>query len=523
MPGGFALVMRMSAGQGRESKLRSSRRDSNGLCLLMLVDILLDANGRSPNKLGVSDALHSFTFKRLTVLASVLRDIIGRETACERVGIMLPASSIFPPAFFGVLWSSKIAVPLNFLLSADELGKVVDDAELDLILTVRHFQELGPKLSARTLFFEDLPLRRKTCWAMLRRLPPAPSVDPDATAVILYTSGTTAEPKGVELTHRNLHSNAADAIHSLGIEPNYVLLNVLPPFHVFGLTVSVLITTMLGLTVHAIPRFSPVAVVKTISEKKISAMMAIPSMYGALLRMKSAAAEKFQSLQFAVCGGEPLADSIRAGFEERFGVSLREGYGLTETSPILTACSIEDNRPGTVGKPIRNVEIRIVGTDDKDLSVGEDGEILIRSPGVMKGYYKRPEETRKVIDPGGWFRTGDVGHLDEDGFLTLTGRVKELLIVGGENVSPREIEAVLEAHDGVLQAAVIGVPDESRSEAPVAFVIPNPEVTVSEQELRNYAKQLLAGYKVPKRVYVRKDLPTSPTGKIVKRRLRELF
>lgn len=489
----------------------------------MLVNVLLDANRRSPDKLAVSDALHSLTYRRLTLLASVLRDIIHKETACERVGIMLPASSVFPAALFGVLWSSRIAVPLNFLLSADELGKVVKDAELDLILTVRHFKELSARLPSRTLFFEDLPLRRKSFFAMLRRLPPAPSVDPDATAVILYTSGTTAEPKGVELTHNNLHSNCADAIHSLKLQPEHVLLNVLPPFHVFGLMVSVLVSAMLGMTVYAIPRFSPVAVVKTIAEKKVSVMMAIPSMYGALLRMKSATAESFRSLKFAVCGAEPLADRIRVGFEERFGVTLREGYGLTETSPVLTACSIDDNRPGTVGKPIRNVEIRIVGAEGETLPVGQDGEVLVRGPSVMKGYYKRPEETRRVIDAEGWFRTGDVGRLDADGFLTLTGRIKELLIIGGENVSPREIEAALESHDGVLQAAVIGVPDESRGEAPVAFVIPSSNANVSEQELRSHAKRLLAGYKIPKQVHIREDLPTGTTGKIVKRRLRELL
>jgi len=179
----------------------------------MLVDILLDANRRLPKKFAVSDARHSFTYKRLTLLASVLRDIIRQQTPCDRVGIMLPASSIFPAAFFGVLWSSKIVVPLNFLLSPDELRKVVKDAELDLVLTVRHFRDTCAELPVRPLFIEDLPLRRKTLFAMLRRTPPAPEVDPEDTAVILYTSGTTSEPKGVELTQQSLHSNTADAIH----------------------------------------------------------------------------------------------------------------------------------------------------------------------------------------------------------------------------------------------------------------------------------------------------------------------
>jgi long-chain acyl-CoA synthetase len=176
-----------------------------------------------------------------------------------------------------------------------------------------------------------------------------------------------------------------------------------------------------------------------------------------------------------------------------------------------------------VGKTIRNVEVRIVGPDGQEMPIGKDGEILIRGPGVMKGYYRKPEETRRVLDDDGWFHTGDIGNLDGDGFLYITGRAKEMLIIGGENVFPREIEAVLEAHDAVLQAAVIGVPDEMRGEAPVAFVIPVEGARVDEQDLRNFAKQSLAGFKIPKRVEIRSDLPIGPTGKILKRRLRELL
>lgn len=422
-----------------------------------------------------------------------------------------------------MLWSSKTAVPLNFLLSTDELRKVVENAELDLILTIRHFKDLGTKLPARTLFLEELPLKRKMLPAMFRRLPPAPTVDPHATAVILYTSGTTAEPKGVELTYSNLHSNCVDAIHSLGIDPRQTVLNILPPFHVFGLTATVLVPVMLGMSVYAIPRFSPVAVVRTAAAKRISLIAGISSMYAAVLRTKSAKPESLSSIQLAICSGEPLPDSVRIGFQERFGVTLRQGYGLTETSPVVSVCSAGAHREGTVGKPIRNVEVRIVDSEGRDLSAGGEGEILVRSPGVMKGYYKKPDETRRVIDADGWFRTGDIGRLDEDGYLTVTGRVKEMLIIGGENVFPREIEAVLEAHEGVLQAAVIGVPDESRGEVPVAFVIPRHGANVSEQELRNHAKRSLAGFKVPKQVHIREDLPQSPTGKVLKRRLRELL
>ena len=489
----------------------------------MLVDALLDANRRSRDTLAVDDGVRSLTYGRLVKLACVLRGVVRRETRCERVGIMLPASSVFPAALFGVLWAPKIAVPLNFLLSPGELARSVEDAGLDLILTVRHFHDLAGELPARVLFLEDLPLKRRMLLAMFRRLPPAPTVDPHGTAVILYTSGTTAEPRGVELTNRNLYSNCVDAIHSLHIRSHETMLNILPPFHVFGLTANVLVPVLLDATVHAVPRFSPMAVVKRAAAKRATVILGIPSMYAAVLRTKSAKRDTFSSVRLAVSGAEPLADSIRIGFQERFGLTIREGYGLTETSPVVSACSVEEHRDGTLGRPIRNVEVRIVDTDGRVLPSGQDGEILIRGPGVMKGYYRRPEETRQVIDKDGWFRTGDIGRLDDDGFLAITGRAKEMLIIGGENVFPREIEAVLESHDTVLQAAVIGLPDESRGEMPVAFVTPKHGMTVTEQELRQHARRSLAGYKVPRQIQVREDLPTGPTGKILKRRLRELL
>lgn len=489
----------------------------------MLVQALLDANRRRPHTPAVDDGVRSLTYRQLTRFASVLRDVVRHSTQSERVGIMLPASSVFPAALFGVLWSSRIAVPLNFLLSPDELARIVKDAGLDLILTVHHFEHLSTKLPARTLFLEDLALKRKSVFALLRRLPPAPATDPQDTAVILYTSGTTAEPKGVELTHANVNCNCLDTIHSLDVDPRQKILNILPPFHIFGLTANVLMPVVLGATVFAIPRFRPVAVVKTVVAKKITVIMAIPSMYAALLRTKSTRPDAFSSIYLAICGGEPLSENVRAGFKERFGVTLREGYGLTETSPVVSINSSDICREGTVGKPIRNVEVRITGADGGSLPVGQDGEILVRGPGVMKGYYNKPDDTRRVIDAQGWLRTGDVGRFDQDGFLTVTGRVKELLIIGGENVFPGEIEAALEAHEAVLEAAVIGVPDETRGEAPVAFVIPTRGVQVNEQDLRHCAKRALAGFKVPKQIYVREDLPKGPTGKILKRRLRELL
>ncbi len=489
----------------------------------MLVDALLETARRQPRTLAVSDGTRELNYRQLATLAGVFRNVASRETSLDRIGIILPASAAFPAVLFGTLWAGKIAIPLNFLLRDEELIHVVRDSGMDTILTVRPFQELVSKLPARVVYLEDLGLKYKMLVAMLRCYPKLPTVQSRDTAVILYTSGTSARPKGVELSYGNLHSNCVDSIASLKVDPRQRFLNILPPFHVFGLTANVLVPTFIGATVFAIPRFSPVAAVHAVHEHRITILLAIPSMYAAILRTKSSKAESFSSIYLAISGGEPLPEKVREGFEKRFGVTLRQGYGLTETSPVVSACTYDLYREGTVGKPIRNVSVRIVDAEGVELPQGQDGEILVRGPGVMKGYYKQPEETRKIIDADGWLHTGDIGRFDTDGFLSITGRAKEMLIIGGENVFPREIEAVLEGHEDVLQAAVIGIEDGLRGEVPVAFVIPRKEAEITEEELRNFARKSLAGHKTPRRIEIHEDLPVGPTGKILKRKLRELL
>lgn len=488
----------------------------------MLVHRLIESVRKYPRRVAVADGTRALTYQQLGKLAAIFREEFLRATECPRVGIMLPASAVFPATLYGALWAGKCAVPLNFLLNRDELVHVVQGADIDVIVTVRHFEQTVRDLDARALFVEDLPLARRMLLASLRGLPPVPEPDPQQTAVMLFTSGTTAEPKGVELTHRNLASNCDDSIHSLEIDTCQSFLNVLPPFHVFGLTGSVLIPVSLGASVFAVPRFSPVALARTVAKHKLSVMLAVPSMYAAVLRTKSADKTTFESVQLAVSGGEPLPDAVRDRFLERFGVLLRQGYGLTETSPVLSCCTPNHHRDGSVGRPIRNVEVKIVDEQSNECPPGGEGELLVRGPGIMKGYYKKPEETARVLDAEGWFRTGDICRVDGDGYLWITGREKDMMIIGGENVFPREIECVLESHEDVVQAAVLGVPDGLRGEVPIAFIIPRDDATATEADLRSFAKQSLAGLKVPKRIVIRQDLPTGPTGKLLKRRLREL-
>ncbi|HRX83637.1 MAG TPA: AMP-binding protein [Phycisphaerae bacterium] len=486
----------------------------------MLVELLLDAARRRSRVIAVSDPVATLNYRRLRAFARVIRDEITRRTQAERVGLLLPASGAFSGCLFGTLWARRVAVPLNFLLSPAELARLVRVAGLDTVFTIRHFAELAGALPATTVFLEDLNMKRRIFGALLRSTPPPPTVDPDDTAVLLFTSGTSAEPKGVELTQRNLTSNCRDCIETAHMQPDHNFLNCLPPFHIFGLLANVIAPVALGASVYCVPRFQPAAVARAVQEHKISILMAIPSMYRALLRLKPEFDGCMRSVYLAVSGGEPLPDAVFDEFRDRFGVELLQGYGLTETSPVCMLEIPEARKRGSIGRPVKNVLARIVDPAGRDVPVGAEGEIWVKGPNVMKGYFQRPDDTRAAITPDGWFRTGDGGCVDADGFITITGRLKELIIIGGENVHPREIEDVLEQHPAVAEAAVIGVPDASRGEVAVAYVIPLPDATVTELELRTLARQHLAGYKVPRQIHIVQDLPRSPIGKVLKRKLR---
>ncbi|MCB9851222.1 MAG: AMP-binding protein [Phycisphaerales bacterium] len=487
----------------------------------MLVELLLDSARRRGSVLAVSDQLATLNYRRLRAFARVMRDVVLGATQRKNVGLMLPASSVFTGSFFGTLWADKIAVPLNFLLSPAELARIVTLAELDVIITIRHFADLVKDLPARVIYVEDLNIKRRLLWAMIKPAPRAPQTAPDDTAVILFTSGTAGEPKGVELTQNNLLSNCRDCIATAEMQPDHHFLNCLPPFHVFGLLANVIAPVALGASVYCIPRFQPAAVARALKDHQISIFLAIPSMYRALLRLKSAGDDCMRSVYLAVSGGEPLPPAVFEGIRDRFGVELLQGYGLTETSPVCTLEIPSAHKRGSIGRAVRNVAVRIVDPEGNDVPTGEDGEIWVKGPNVMKGYYHRPEETRNAITEDGWFRTGDGANIDAEGFVTITGRVKDMMIVGGENVYPLEIEAVLEKHPGVAEAVVVGAPDESRGEVPIAFVVPMEGAELSEVELRTLAREHLAGYKVPRQIRITTDLPRSPIGKVLKRKLRE--
>jgi long-chain acyl-CoA synthetase len=448
---------------------------------------------------------------------------IKAATDRPHVGIMLPTSGLFPMSLIAAWMLGRTVVPLNYLLKREDLEYVINDAELDCVVTVKPMLEFvggeaGPDAAlpsnVRKVMLDEMKFKGLPPFRRWKRTPD------EHLAVLLYTSGTSGKPKGVMLTNRNLTSNIRQICEWVGFTHNDTLLGVLPQFHSFGLTVLTLLPLAAGPKAVYTARFNPRKLLELMREHKPTAMIAIPSMYAALLHAKSAKAEDFASFKYVVSGGEPLPETIFEGFRERFNVTLNEGYGLTETAPVANWCRPQEFTRKSVGKPLPEVEEIIVGPDEQRLGPNHDGEIRIKGPNVMKGYFKLPEQTAAVFDPNGFFRTGDMGRFDDDGHLYITGRIKEMLIIGGENVFPREIEEVLDKHASVAASAVIGVMDESRGEVAVAFVELKDGAAFDETALRKHCRESLAQYKVPRDIRLIDKLPRNPTGKIMRRELK---
>ncbi len=461
------------------------------------------------------------TWKRieLIVAACLVADEIDRRTSEKMVGVMLPTSGAFGVVALACWMTGRTIVPLNYLLKKDDIEFLIEDSGIDYVVTSKrllNFLGFTPD-NARFECMEDMDLGGV----------PEPRIpaftDDSETAVILYTSGTSGKPKGVVLTHGNLKANVKQCIEHAGWDECSTMVGVLPQFHSFGLTVLTVLPMMLGSKVVYTARFVPGKIAELIKEHKPVAFIGIPSMYAALARVKDASPADFRSLELAISGGEPLPSEVAEAFEKRFGIRITEGYGLTETAPVSNICMPHYFAERSVGKPVPRLEQRIVGFEGADegrtMPTGKEGEIRMRGPNVMPGYYKRPEETAAAFDDQGFFRTGDVGKFDEQGRLYITGRIKEMMIVGGENVFPREIEEVLLRHPAIAACGVVGKPDGVRGEVPVAYVERNDDEPFDAAEIRSWLRERIAGYKVPKEITVVDELPRGPTGKVTRREL----
>jgi long-chain acyl-CoA synthetase len=483
----------------------------------MLFEPLFKHATTKPQAVAAIDDRGSYTYQQVAAMATGLGMYLAAQTAQPRVGLLLPSSAGFAASFFGTLLAGKGVVPINFLLGDKEIAHVVADSGIDTVITI-------PQLAGR---LKDTPLKVIDLTA-LPPTPPAvapakfPSPAATDTAVLIYTSGTSGLPKGVELTYGNLQSCVDAAIAYADLRGEHKFLGVVPMFHSLGLTATLLAPFQLGATVVYQARFNPTAAMNAIREHKLSLLFAVPSMYGAILHLKNAQAEDFAHTYAIISGGEPLPATLREKFQQRFNVPILEGYGLTETCGPITVNVPQAQKAGSVGRPMPGAEALIMDDDGKRLPAGQNGEVWLKGPMVMKGYYHLPKETGDVLTADHAFKTGDVGQVDADGYLYITGRKKELIIIAGEKASPREIEDVLLRHPAVQDAAVVGKKDKSRGEVVVAFVIAREGQTVEPGALRDFARdQGLAQWKCPREVRVVTDLPRSPTGKVLKRVLVE--
>ncbi len=453
----------------------------------------------------------------------------------DKVAIMAPNIPQFTAIYFGILHAGATVVPVNNLLKSHEIAYYLEDSDALAFFAWKGFYDEAVKgfnsvYTCRALYtvhepgdMDELPDARNLN-VVLENTPDEADVAqtmPDDTAVLLYTSGTTGHPKGAELTHFNMFYNALyTRDHIAHIQPDDVALAILPLFHSFGQTVVQNASVLAGATLTMLPSFDTYKALEVIQRDKVTFVAAVPTMYFFMLNASASGKYDLSSIRMAISGGAALPVEVLSRFEERFKVRILEGYGLSETSPVASFNVLKrPSKPGSIGLPLWGCDMRIMRDDGSFADVGEVGEIVIRGHNIMKGYYKKPAATEEAI-VNGWFHSGDLAYVDEEGYFFIVDRKKDVIIRGGMNIYPREIEEVLYAHPDILEVSVVGIPDEARGEEVKAFVSLRPGSEIGARELRDYCRERMARYKCPREIEILDTLPKGPTGKILKRELR---
>ena len=489
-----------------------------------LASIVTESAARDADAPAVRLGERTLTYGELADGAARVATLLGEHGVRpgDRVGVMLPNVPEFPLAYYGILQAGAVVVPMNVLLKRREISFYLADSGAKLLLAWHGFIDEA-RAGADEAGSELIEVDPESFAATLAALEPTAgtaAVDAEDTAVILYTSGTTGKPKGAALAHRNLDENSEIISRTtLRIDAGDVVLGALPLFHTFGQTVAMNASMRVGAVLTLVPKFDPGEALATIERDGVTHFYGVPTMYGALLHHPER--EKFDTSTLRLCktGGASMPVEVLHGFEKAFDTELIEGYGLSETSPVASSGHPDQVRkPGSIGTPIEKCEMRIVDENGQEVAQGEVGEIVIRGHNIMKGYWDRPDATAEAIRDG-WFHSGDLGREDEDGFFFVVDRKKDMIIRGGYNVYPREVEELLYEHPAIREAAVLGVPHPEWGEEVGAAVVLEPGEELAAEEISAWVRERIAAYKYPRVVWFVEELPKGPTGKILKREL----
>jgi len=460
-----------------------------------------------------------------TLAAELAAGGVGRGDRVAYLGLNDP---MFLITLFAAARIGAVFVPLNYRLTAAELGYILTDAGVHTLLAdAEHVAAADPVLTEAGVR-RALALSAAPGWEPLPelvanrgRLAAPVHAGPDEVAVIMYTSGTTGRPKGAMLTHGNLFWNNVNALLAFDISHDDVSLVTAPLFHIGGLNVTTLLTLHKGGQIVLMPAFDPGQALKLIADYRVTTMFGVPAMFLFMSQVPEFEAADLSSLRYLICGGAPVPETLITRYGQR-GIAFVQGYGLTETSPLALVLRTEEVsvKVGAAGHAVLPLsDVRLVDAQNNAVAPGERGEICVRGPQVMAGYWNNREATDAVIDAGGWFHTGDVGQADEDGYVYVVDRLKDMVITGGENVYPAEVETVLYSHPAIAEVAVLGTPHQQWGEAVTAVVALNPGATLTLDELREFASDKLAGYKIPSRLEFADALPRNPAGKVLKYQL----
>ncbi|WP_086822625.1 long-chain fatty acid--CoA ligase [Streptomyces sp. NRRL B-24572] len=487
-----------------------------------LAGFLVETAGRQPERpalrLGEQVITYAELDERSARAAALLRSQGVRPG--DRVALMLPNVPEFVVLYYGILRAGAVVVPMNPLLKTRETEFHLADSGAVRLFEWHQAPGEGAQGAAAAGVAHTAvePTAFAAALAGQEPLAGVADTDDEDMAVLLYTSGTTGRPKGAVLSHGGLrHNTEVNSVHIQEMTPEDVVVGCLPLFHIFGQICTMSAAVRSGASLVLIPRFEPGAVLAAIARERATVFEGVPTMYAALLQHPSET--DVSTLRMCISGGASLPVEILHGFERRFGCPVLEGFGMSETSPVVTFNHPDRPRKaGSIGTPIRDVEVRLLDDKGQDVAPGGIGELAVRGPNLMKGYWNRPEETAAAI-PDGWLRSGDLARADEDGYLYIVDRKKDMIIRGGYNVYPREIEEVLHEHPAVALAAVVGVPHPELGEEVAAAIVLRPGAQVLPDELREYVKDRVAAYKYPRRVWLVDALPLGPSGKILKREI----